>query len=252
MPADRSGAALVTGAASGLGLATARLLREHGMPVVVCDQNADLGRRAAEELGATFVSADITDEQAVEQALDTAAALGPVRAVVNCAGIGLPGRVVDHGRPLPLAAFAAVIEVNLVGTFNVTRLGAARMLANEPVDGERGVIVNTSSVAAFDGQIGQAAYAASKAAVAGMTLPLARDLAEHFVRVVTVAPGMFDTPLLAALPDKARRSLETQTPHPARLGRPEEFAALVAHVLANHMINGETIRIDGAIRMAPR
>ncbi|MGH3739613.1 MAG: SDR family NAD(P)-dependent oxidoreductase [Micromonosporaceae bacterium] len=244
--------ALVTGAASGLGLATAYRLRERGMAVVLCDQNAELGEPAAERVGGRFVPVDVTDEAAVEAALDTAERSGPLRAVVHCAGIGLPGRVLSYGQPLPLEAFRTVVGVNLNGTFNVVRLAAARMARNQPVDSERGVVVATASVAAYDGQIGQAAYAASKAAVAGMTLPLARDLAEHLIRVVTIAPGMFDTPLLAALGEPARRSLERQTPHPARLGRPEEFAALVVHILDNPMLNGETIRLDGALRMAPR
>lgn len=172
--------------------------------------------------------------------------------VVNCAGTGLVGRVLADGRVLPLEAFTAVVEINLVGTFNVLRLAAERIARTDPVDGERGVIVNTASVAAYDGQIGQAAYAASKAAIAGMTLPLARDLADRLIRVVTIAPGMFDTPLLAALPEPARASLADQVPHPRRLGRPGEFADLVAHVVANPMLNGEVIRLDGAIRMAPR
>lgn len=172
--------------------------------------------------------------------------------VVNCAGTGLIGRVLADGRVLPLEAFTAVVEINLVGTFNVLRLAAERIARTDPVDGERGVIVNTASVAAYDGQIGQAAYAASKAAIAGMTLPLARDLADRLIRVVTIAPGMFDTPLLAALPEPARASLADQVPHPRRLGRPGQFAQLVEHVIANPMLNGEVIRLDGAIRMAPR
>lgn len=246
--------ALVTGAASGLGRATAARLVEAGAHVVLCDLPESEGKDVATELGdrARFAATDVTDESSIRAALDVAEELGPLRVVANCAGIGLPGRVLGGGHALPLPAFTVVIDVNLVGTFNVIRLAVERMARTEPVDGERGVVVNTASVAAFDGQIGQAAYAASKAAVAGMTLPLARDLAGHLIRVVTIAPGMFDTPMLAALPDEARASLGAQVPHPQRLGKPEEFAALVEHVVANPMLNGEVIRLDGGIRMAPR
>ncbi|MBF6330348.1 3-hydroxyacyl-CoA dehydrogenase [Nocardia transvalensis] len=246
--------AVVTGAASGLGLATARRLAAGGAKVVVVDLPDSDGKHVAEQIGpaAVFAPADVTEEDEVGAALDAAESLGPVRVVVNCAGIGLPGRVLSGDRVLPMHAFQVVVEVNLLGTFNVLRLGAQRIGRTEPVDGERGVIVNTASVAAFDGQIGQAAYSASKAAIAGMTLPLARDLAEYLVRVVTIAPGMFDTPLLAALPPEAKASLEQQVPHPRRLGDPAEYAALVAHIIENPMLNGEVIRLDGAIRMGPR
>ncbi len=248
----QDGVALVTGGASGLGLATARRLLDAGARVVVVDLPDSDGKQAAEEIGAVFAPADVTDEDEVAAAFDAAEGLGPLRIVVNCAGIGLPGRVLTGDRVVPLHAFQLVVDVNLVGTFNVLRLGAQRIARTEPVEGERGVIVNTASVAAFDGQIGQAAYSASKAAIAGMTLPLARDLGEHLIRVVTIAPGMFDTPLLAALPPEAKASLEEQVPHPKRLGDPAEYAALVAHIVENPMLNGEVIRLDGAIRMGPR
>lgn len=250
----RDHVALVTGAASGLGLATARRVVADGGRVVLFDLPDGDGEQMARELGdaAVFVAGDVTEEDDVAAALDAADELGALRAVVNCAGIGLPGRILNRDNVIPLHAFQVVVEVNLIGTFNVLRLGAQRMNRLEPVKGERGVIINTASVAAFDGQIGQAAYAASKAAVAGMTLPLARDLGERQIRVVTIAPGMFDTPLLAALPEAARESLGQQVPHPQRLGDPAEFAALVAHIVDNPMLNGEVIRLDGAIRMAAR
>ncbi|MBL1078742.1 3-hydroxyacyl-CoA dehydrogenase [Nocardia sp. 2] len=250
----RDHVALVTGAASGLGLATARRLLADGAKVVLLDLADSDGAEVAAELGdsAVFAPADVTEEDEVAAAFDLADSLGALRAVVNCAGIGLPGRILNGDKVVPLHAFQVVVDVNLIGSFNVLRLGAQRMARTEALGGERGVIVNTASVAAFDGQIGQAAYSASKAAIAGMTLPLARDLAEHLIRVVTVAPGMFDTPLLAALPQQARESLEEQVPHPRRLGDPAEFADLVAHIVANPMLNGEVIRLDGAIRMAPR
>jgi NAD(P)-dependent dehydrogenase (short-subunit alcohol dehydrogenase family) len=247
--------ALVTGGASGLGLATSRRLIAGGARVVVID----LGRSAAEEavaaLGdrAVLVPGDVTNADDVARALDTAAELpGPLRVVVNCAGIGPPARVLGRGGPHPLGDFTKVITINLIGTFNVIRLAAERMAAIEPAGEERGVIVNTASVAAFDGQIGQAAYAASKAGISGMTLPVARDLAQYLIRVVTIAPGLFKTPLLAGLPQEAQDSLGKQVPHPTRLGDPDEYAALVEHIIANPMLNGETIRLDGAIRMAPR
>ena len=188
----------------------------------------------------------------VAMALDTAAGLGDIRVVVNCAGIGTPGRVLGKKGVLALDQFAQVISVNLIGTFNVIRLAAERIAAVEPVDGERGVIVNTASAAAFDGQIGQAAYSASKGGVVGMTLPIARDLADRLIRVMTIAPGLFHTPMLAGLPQDAQDSLGAQVPHPSRLGDPDEYAALVEHIVANPMLNGEVIRLDGAIRMAPR
>jgi NAD(P)-dependent dehydrogenase (short-subunit alcohol dehydrogenase family) len=246
--------ALVTGGASGLGLATARRLKDAGARVVVVDLASSDGEKVAAELGdaAVFAPADVTDEAAVTAALDTADELGTLRVVVNCAGIATPGRVLGRGGVLPLEAFERVVRVNLVGTFNVLRLAAARIAAADPVGEERGVIVCTASVAAFEGQIGQAAYSASKAGIAGMTLPVARELASSLIRVVSIAPGIFATPMLAGLPQEAQDSLGKQVPHPSRLGRPEEFAALVEHIVTNPMLNGETIRLDGAIRMAPR
>ncbi len=244
--------AVVTGGASGLGLATAQRLSKAGATAVLVDLPSAPGDERAEEIGASFAPADVTSEADVAAALDTAAALGPVRVVVNCAGIGTPGRVIGKNGVLPLEDFAKVVTINLIGTFNVVRLGAERILANDPVDGERGVIVNTASAAAFDGQIGQAAYSASKGGIVGMTLPIARDLADKLIRVMTIAPGLFKTPMLAGLPPEAQDSLGAQVPHPSRLGDPDEFAALVEHIVANPMLNGEVIRLDGAIRMAPR
>jgi NAD(P)-dependent dehydrogenase (short-subunit alcohol dehydrogenase family) len=246
---------LVTGGGSGLGAATARMVVDHGGSVVVADVDRDRGRRVADELGerARFVATDVTDEASVRGAVGAAVDAGGLHAAVSCAGIALAERVLGRQGPHDLARFAATVQINLVGTFNVNRLAAEAMAANDPgPDGERGVLVNTASVAAFDGQIGQAAYAASKAGVAGMTLPVARELARHGIRVMAVAPGIFDTPMMAALPADARASLATQVPFPSRLGRPDEYAALVRHILENPMLNGETIRLDGAIRMAPR
>jgi NAD(P)-dependent dehydrogenase (short-subunit alcohol dehydrogenase family) len=245
-------AALVTGGASGLGRATARLLGEEGARVVIVDLPGDAGQQAAEELGATFAPADVTQADGVQAAVDTAAGLGPLRIVVNCAGVATPGRVIGKRGVLPLEGFARVVSINLIGTFNVVRLAAERMLSTEPAGEERGVIVNTASVAAFDGQIGQAAYSASKGGVAGMTLPLARDLADKLIRVVAIAPGIFKTPMMAGLPQEAQDSLAKQIPHPSRLGDPSEYALLVEHIIRNPMLNGEVIRLDGAIRMAPR
>jgi len=247
--------AVITGGASGLGLATARRLAGEGARVVLVDLPTAPGTQAADQLGAaaTFAPADVTDEAQVSAALDTAAALGPIRIAVNCAGIGTPGRVISgKGAVLPLDAFARVVTVNLIGTFNMIRLAAERIAATDAVDGERGVIVNTASVAAFDGQIGQAAYSASKGGVVGMTLPIARDLADKQIRVMTIAPGLFKTPMLEGLPEEAQASLGAQVPHPSRLGDPGEYAALVEHIVRNPMLNGEVIRLDGAIRMAPR
>jgi NAD(P)-dependent dehydrogenase (short-subunit alcohol dehydrogenase family) len=248
-------AVLVTGGGSGLGAATARMVTEHGGSVVVADVDRERGQRVAAELGerARFVPTDVTDEASVAAAVAAAAELGGLDVAVSCAGIGPAERVLGRDGPHPLARFVAAVQVNLVGTFNVARLAAQAMAGNEPgEDGERGVIVNTASVAAFDGQIGQAAYSASKAGVAGMTLPIARELARHGIRVVAIAPGIFDTPMLAAMPDQVRASLGAQVPFPSRLGHPTEYAALVRHVVENRMLNGETIRLDGAIRMAPR
>ena len=243
--------AVVTGGASGLGLATTKRLLDAGAQVVVLDIR---GKEAVAELGdrAAFAETDVTDEAAVTAALDIAESLGPVRIVINCAGTGNAIKTLSKDGPFPLDLFKKVVEINLIGTFNVIRLGAERIAKTEPINGERGVIVNTASVAAFDGQIGQAAYSASKGGVVGMTLPIARDLSRELIRVVTIAPGLFDTPLLAWLPEQAKESLGKQVPHPSRLGKPDEHGALAVHIVENPMLNGEVIRLDGAIRMAPR
>jgi NAD(P)-dependent dehydrogenase (short-subunit alcohol dehydrogenase family) len=246
---------LVTGGGSGLGEATVRRFAASGAGVVICDLPSSAGKTIADDLGSTvrFVPTDVTDEAAVTAALDAAAGLGSLRLVVTCAGIATPGRVVGRKGPLPLATFRQVIEVNLIGTFNVLRLAAERMAALEPdEDGDRGVVVMTASIAAYDGQIGQAAYASSKGAIVALTLTAARDLADKGIRVVTIAPGTMETPMLAGLPEDARKVLEQQVPHPARLGRPSEYAALVEHILTNQLLNGEVIRLDGALRMPPR
>jgi 3-hydroxyacyl-CoA dehydrogenase / 3-hydroxy-2-methylbutyryl-CoA dehydrogenase len=248
--------ALVAGGASGLGEATVRRLHEGGARVVIADLNAERGEALAAELGdrARFMEADVTSEEAVGAAVDAAAeAGGGLRISVCCAGIGWAQRVSGKQGPHDLEVFENVIRVNLTGTFNVLRLAASAMAGNDPDEGEeRGVCINTSSTAAFDGQIGQAAYSASKGGIVGLTLPAARDLAGRGVRVVTIAPGTFDTALLAALPAEAREHLAAQIPFPSRLGRPEEFAALAAHIVENPMLNGEAIRLDGALRMPPR
>ncbi|MEE3062450.1 MAG: 3-hydroxyacyl-CoA dehydrogenase [Actinomycetota bacterium] len=243
--------AVVTGGASGLGLATTKRLLDAGASVVALDLKgedavADLGPRAH------FAETDVTQPDSVTAALDIAWKLGPVRIAVNCAGVVNTLKTLGKDGPFPLEDFRKVVEVNLIGTFNVIRLTAERIAATDPIGEERGVIVNTASVAAFDGQIGQAAYSASKGGVVGMTLPIARDLARNFIRVVTIAPGLFMTPMMASLPEAARASLGQQVPHPARLGDPDEYGALVTHIVENPMINGEVIRLDGAIRMAPR
>jgi NAD(P)-dependent dehydrogenase (short-subunit alcohol dehydrogenase family) len=247
---------LVTGGGSGLGAATARMVVDHGGSVVVADVDAERGKRVADGLGerARFVATDVTDEASVAAAVAAAAdGQGGLGVAVSCAGIAPAERVLGRDGPHSLARFVAAVQVNLVGTFNVARLAAQAMAANQPgEDGERGVIVNTASVAAFEGQIGQAAYSASKAGVAGMTLPIARELARLGIRVMAIAPGIFDTPMLAAMPDQVRASLGAQVPFPSRLGQPEEYAALVRHIVENRMLNGEVIRLDGAIRMAPR
>ena len=246
--------ALVTGGASGLGLATAHQLTRAGAVVVLADLASSPAAGAAQDVGggAVFVEIDVTEAGSVQAAVDRASELGPLRVAVSCAGIGTPGRILGKGGPLALEQFARVVTVNLVGTFNVLRLAAAAMSATDPVGGERGVIVNTASAAAFDGQIGQVAYSASKGGVVGLTLPAARDLADRLIRVMTIAPGLFDTPMLQGLPEPARRSLGAQVPMPSRLGDPSEYAALVQHICENAMLNGEVIRLDGAIRMAPR
>jgi NAD(P)-dependent dehydrogenase (short-subunit alcohol dehydrogenase family) len=249
-------AALVTGGASGLGLATVRRLHDAGASVVILDLPRSNGTAIAKELGAraAFAAGDVTSPDDVEAALDAVAALtdGPPRILVNCAGIGNAARTAGRDGPFPLDAFTRVIQVNLIGTFNAIRLAAVRMSQAPEIDGERGVIVNTASVAAFDGQIGQAAYSASKGGIVGMTLPIARDLARLKIRVMTIAPGLFRTPLLGGLSEEQIASIGAQVPHPARLGQPAEYAALAAHIVENPMLNGETIRLDGAIRMAPR
>jgi 3-hydroxyacyl-CoA dehydrogenase/3-hydroxy-2-methylbutyryl-CoA dehydrogenase len=247
--------ALVAGGASGLGEATARALAEAGATVTIADLNAEKGVALAAELGASagFVEADVTDEAGMSAAVAQAAAGGGLRISVCCAGIGWAERIAHKGGPHDLELFSNVIGVNLIGTFNVLRLAAASMSENEPDEGgERGVCVNTASIAAFDGQIGQIAYSASKGGIVGMTLPAARDMASRGVRVVTIAPGLFDTPLLAALPEEAREALGAGIPFPSRLGRPAEYAQLVGQIVANPMLNGETIRLDGALRMPPR
>ena len=246
--------ALITGGASGLGLATARELVSRGASVVIIDLPSTDGEKVAAGLGdrAAFSPGDVTSEEDVTAALDLASQLGTLRIAVNCAGIGNAAKTVGKNGPFPLAAFTRIVQVNLIGTFNVTRLAAARMAEAELDGEERGVIVNTASAAAFDGQIGQAAYSASKGGIVGMTLPIARDLAQLAIRMVTIAPGLFRTPLFDTMPESAVEALGKQVPHPARLGRPEEFASLAAHVVENPMMNGETIRLDGAIRMAPR
>jgi NAD(P)-dependent dehydrogenase (short-subunit alcohol dehydrogenase family) len=243
--------AVVTGGASGLGLATTKRLLDRGAQVVVIDLR---GEEAVRELGerARFVEADVTDEAGVAKALDTAESMGTLRINVNCAGIGNAIKTLSKDGPFPLDAFKKVVGVNLIGTFNVLRLAAERIAKTEPLGEERGVIINTASVAAFEGQIGQAAYSASKGGVVGMTLPIARDLSRELIRVVTIAPGLFKTPLLGSLPEEAQKSLGKQVPHPARLGDPDEYGALAVHIVENPMLNGEVIRLDGAIRMAPR
>ena len=247
---------LITGGASGLGAATAKIIIENGGNVVLADVNAAAGEITEAELGETalFVQTDVTKADSVQNAINTAIdAFGGLDGVVNCAGIGPAERVVGKNGPHSLERFAGVISVNLIGTFNVIRLAAAVMQHNEAGEsGERGVIINTASVAAFDGQIGQAAYAASKAGIVGMTLPIAREFAKSGIRVMTIAPGIFETPLLMGMPEEVKESLGQQVPFPSRLGRPDEYAALVKHIVENQMLNGEVIRLDGAIRMASK
>ena len=245
----------ITGGGSGLGAATARLLVENGAHVALADVDEEAGEQMASQIGsgAEFVRTDVTDEESVQDSLDSAVEIfGSLNGAVNCAGIGPAAKVVGKKGVHDLGLFTKTVEINLVGTFNVIRFAAVRLAENEPgEDGERGVIINTASVAAYDGQIGQAAYAASKGGVVALTLPVARELASSGIRVVTIAPGIFETPMLAALPEDAKDSLGKQVPFPPRLGRPEEYAALAKHIVENQMLNGEVIRLDGAIRMAP-
>jgi NAD(P)-dependent dehydrogenase (short-subunit alcohol dehydrogenase family) len=249
-------AAIVTGGASGLGEATVRLLVANGGRVAILDRPQSKGEQLAQELGknAIFTSADVTKEAEVAAAVEqTKKSFSSIHIAVNCAGVGAAMRTVTKSGPMPLDMFTKVIEINLIGTFNVARLAADQMTKNEPnEDGERGVLINTASTAAFDGQIGQAAYSASKGGIVGMTLPIARDLSSLGIRCVTIAPGTFDTPMLEMLPEEHRQALAAQIPFPSRLGRPAEFAALARHIIENPVLNGETIRLDGALRMPPR
>jgi NAD(P)-dependent dehydrogenase (short-subunit alcohol dehydrogenase family) len=245
--------AIVVGGASGLGEATVRALHERGARVTVADVNAEKGQALADELGLAFAACDVRDEGQVQAAVEAAAAEHGLRIAVCCAGTGWAQKVAGSKGPHPLLPFQTIIEINLIGTFNVLRFAATAMLAGEPgEDGERGVCVNTASIAAFDGQVGQIAYSASKGGVVGLTLPAARDLAQYGIRVNTIAPGLFDTPLLAALPEEARQKLGAGVPYPQRLGQPAEYAQLACHLVENRMLNGETIRLDGALRMPPR
>ena len=247
--------AVVTGGGSGLGGATVRRLVADGAKAVIVDLAGSTAPALVDELGAehaVFVAADVRDEAQVQAAIDRATELGELRVAVSCAGVATPGRVLGRQGPLSLDTFRTVVDINLVGSFNVMRLAAAAMVGNEPVDGDRGVIVNTASIAAYDGQIGQAAYAASKGGIVGLTLSAARDLADKQIRVMTIAPGTFETPMLAGLPSEVKEVLEKQVPHPSRLGNPVEYASLVRHIIENPMLNGEVIRLDGALRMPPR
>jgi NAD(P)-dependent dehydrogenase (short-subunit alcohol dehydrogenase family) len=245
---------LVTGGASGLGAATIRSAVAHGASALIVDLPSSSGSELAVELGdrVRFAAADVRDEDQVQAAVAFATQLGTLRIVVNCAGVATPGRVVGKRGVLPLETFRTVIDINLVGTFNVLRLAAAVMIDNEPVDGDRGLVIMTASVAAFDGQIGQAAYAASKGGIVGLTLSAARDLADKAIRVMTIAPGVMETPMMAGLPGETKSILEALVPHPPRLGRPEEYAMLVSSIIENPLLNGEVIRLDGALRMPPR
>lgn len=250
----RGQAALVTGGGSGLGAATCEALASAGARIAVLDRNEDAAKEVAAHIGGVAIACDVAESASAEAAIATArAAHGPARLLVNCAGIGNAGRIVGRDGPLPLASFEQVVRVNLIGTFNMLRLAAADMAGLEPLeDQERGVVVNTASIAAYEGQIGQSAYAASKAGVIGLTLPAARELARSGVRVVTIAPGLIETPMFKGVPDELRAGLAASVPFPPRLGRPQEYAALVLHIAANTFLNGETIRLDGALRMAPR
>jgi NAD(P)-dependent dehydrogenase (short-subunit alcohol dehydrogenase family) len=246
--------ALVTGGASGLGGATAKMLADAGARVAILDLNEEAGQAHAAAIGGIFVKTNVADEASVVEAIGKAeAAHGVARVLVNCAGVAPAVKTVGkENAPHPLDVYRKAVEINLIGTFTMISKFAARLAAADPIGEERGVIVNTASVAAYDGQIGQAAYASSKGGVVGMTLPVARDLAQHKIRVMTIAPGIFLTPMLMGLPQAAQDSLGTQVPHPSRLGKPEEYAQLVASIIANPMLNGDVIRLDGAIRMAPR
>jgi NAD(P)-dependent dehydrogenase (short-subunit alcohol dehydrogenase family) len=245
---------LVTGGASGLGAATVRRVVAQGASAVIVDLPSSSGSELAAELGdrVRFAAADVRDEDQVQAAVAAATQLGSLRVVVNCAGVATPGRVIGKRGVLPLEAFRTVIDINLIGTFNVLRLAAATMIGNEPLDGDRGVVIMTASVAAFDGQIGQAAYAASKGGIVGLTLSAARDLADKAIRVMTIAPGVMETPMMGGLPGETRSTLEALVPHPPRLGRPKEYAMLVSSIIENSLLNGEVIRLDGALRMPPR
>ncbi|WP_186151316.1 SDR family NAD(P)-dependent oxidoreductase [Burkholderia gladioli] len=244
---------LITGGASGLGAGTARMLAGAGAKVVLADLNREAGEALARELGGLFTACDVTREDDAKAAVEVATGLGTLRGLINCAGIAPAAKTVGKDGPHALELFAKVVSINLVGTFNMVRLAAAAMSANAPAaSGERGVIINTASVAAFDGQIGQAAYAASKAGVAGMTLPLARDLSRNAIRVMTIAPGIFETPMLLGMPQEVQDALGAMVPFPPRLGKPEEYAMLARQILENTMLNGEVIRLDGAIRMQPK
>ncbi len=249
-----SSSALVVGGASGLGEATSRRLAEQGAALTITDINVEKGEALAAELGAQWIQADVREEEQVQAAVDLAAGVdGGLRICVVCAGTGWAQKIANAKGPHPLMPFEVIVGINLIGTFNAWRLAAAAMIGNEPDEqDERGVLLGTASVAAYDGQIGQVAYAASKGAVVGMTLPVARDLAQYGIRVNTIAPGLFDTPLLAALPEEARTALGRQVPFPSRLGTPDEFADLVAAIVAHPMLNGSTIRLDGGIRMPPK
>ncbi|MFW6597513.1 SDR family NAD(P)-dependent oxidoreductase [Propionibacteriaceae bacterium Y2011] len=246
--------ALVTGGASGLGAATVRHLHDRGASVVIVDLESSAGAALADELGerARFCPADVRSAEQVAEAVRTAQRLGALRVAVSCAGVVNPGRIIGRKGVLDLDAYRTVIDINLVGTFNLLRLAAAAMVDNEPSGGDRGVVVMTASVAAFEGQVGQAAYASSKGGVVGLTLPAARDLADKQIRVMTIAPGIVDTPMMAGLPDDTRVSLGAGVPHPSRLARPEEYAQLVGQIVANPYLNGDVIRLDGALRMPPR
>jgi NAD(P)-dependent dehydrogenase (short-subunit alcohol dehydrogenase family) len=254
MRLGESDVVLVTGGASGLGAATVQRVVAAGASAVIVDLPGSAGLEFAVELGdrVRFAPADVRDEDQVQAAVEAASQLGTLRVVINCAGVATPGRVISKRGVLPLETFRTVIDINLVGTFNVLRLAAATMIDNEPLGGDRGLVIMTASVAAFDGQIGQAAYAASKGGVVGLTLTAARDLADRAIRVMTIAPGVMETPMMAGLPGETKSILEGLVPHPARLGRPEEYAMLVSAIIENPLLNGEVIRLDGALRMPPR